>query len=137
MGLHGVPRTTMDVDIIIAMDDVNIDSFISAANRLELSPVMPVPLTDLKDKIKREGWIKEKNMIVLALRSVDPSSPTIDVLIEPTINVDVALERAKRVEAEGVPVQLAAIEDMIELKKEAGRAQDISDIKILEELLEK
>ncbi len=136
MSLHGVPRTTMDVDIVIAMDDENVDAFISAASCLELSPIMPIPLADLKDKDKRESWFKDKNMIVFALRSPDPSAPTIDVLVAPIIDLDTALDRAKRINIEGITIRLASIEDMIELKKEAGRLQDISDIEILEKLRE-
>lgn len=136
MSLHGVPRTTMDVDIVITMDDKNVDAFISAASRLELTPVMPILLADLKIKDKRESWIRDKNMIVFALRNPDPSTPTIDILIAPKIDLDAALERAKRIDVEGITVQLASIEDMIELKRAAGRLQDTSDIEMLEKLRE-
>jgi len=42
MNLHGVPRMTMDVDIILAMDEPNLQAFLKAANHLGLHPVAPV-----------------------------------------------------------------------------------------------
>ena len=136
MSLHGVPRTTMDVDIVIAMDGKNVDAFILAASRLELSPVMPISLADLKIKDKRESWIRDKNMVVFALRNPDPGTPTVDILIAPKIDLTVERERAWCIDVEGITIPLASIEDMIELKSQAGRLQDISDIEILEKLRE-
>jgi uncharacterized membrane protein YqjE len=38
VNLHGIPRMTMDVDVIIALDPQNVDHFIAAANALGLRP---------------------------------------------------------------------------------------------------
>ncbi len=47
MNLHGVPRMTMDVDIVLALDDANVDTFITCAQKLGLEPQAPVPLEAL------------------------------------------------------------------------------------------
>ncbi len=39
MNLHGVPRMTMDVDLMITMDAGNIEKFINVAQDLQLQPV--------------------------------------------------------------------------------------------------
>ena len=49
MNLHGVPRMTMDVDIVLALDDANLDAFFACARQLGLKPQAPVPLEALKD----------------------------------------------------------------------------------------
>lgn len=41
MNLHGVPRMTMDVDIVLAMDEPNLRAFLGAANDLGLEPLRP------------------------------------------------------------------------------------------------
>ena len=47
MNLHGVPRMTMDIDLVIALDIKNLEGFIGAAVSLQLKPVLPIALSDL------------------------------------------------------------------------------------------
>lgn len=132
MNLHGVPRMTMDVDIILAMDEPNLQAFLNAANHLGLQPVAPVKKEDLLSPPARKSWVTEKHMAAFALRPSDPAGPTIDVLIDPPVNIAEALKRAESKVIEGVHVSLATVEDMITLKRAAGRKQDAADIRQLE-----
>ncbi|MBI3574928.1 MAG: nucleotidyltransferase [Gammaproteobacteria bacterium] len=134
MNLHGVPRMTMDVDIILAMDEPNLQAFLKAANHLGLQPVAPVKKEDLLNPSARKSWVTEKHMVAFALRPSDPVGPTIDVLIDPSINIAEALKRAESKVIGGVHVSLATVEDMIVLKRAAGRKQDLADIRQLEML---
>ncbi|RTZ62405.1 MAG: hypothetical protein DSZ32_00410, partial [Gammaproteobacteria bacterium] len=54
MNLHGVPRMTMDIDIILLLDDKNLDSFIETAKAMKLTPAIPVALEDILDAGKRK-----------------------------------------------------------------------------------
>jgi predicted nucleotidyltransferase len=137
MNLHGVPRTTMDVDIVLALDSRNREAFIAAADALGLSPVAPVPLAELFDAKKRQEWIRTKNMIAFALRSPDVNGPTVDVLIELALDFDEALARVLWREVQGVRIPLAAAEDMIRLKQNTGRPQDQADIEHLRRIAKK
>lgn len=133
MNLHGVPRMTMDVDLVLLMDDDNLDRFIACAGELNLSPSAPVPLADLKYPAQRKLWREQKHMIAFGLQNPQARIPTIvDVLIAPTIDVGMAMQRAVVRDLDGTPVVLASIEDMITLKTGTGRAQDESDIEHLE-----
>ncbi len=134
MNLHGVPRMTMDVDIILAMDEPNLQAFLKAANHLGLQPVAPVKKEDLLSPSARKSWVVEKHMVAFALRPLDPAGPTIDVLIDPPIDIAKALKHAETKVAKGVRIPLASIEDMITLKRVAGRKQDDDDIKQLERI---
>lgn len=137
MNLHGVPRMTMDVDIVLAMDEANLQAFLSAANDLGLQPVAPVKLNELLNPASRQVWVAEKHMTAFALRPQDPKGPTVDVLIEPPVDVTESLKHAETKVIEGVRVSLASIEDMIALKRSAGRAQDDADIEQLEKLIKR
>ncbi len=133
MNLHGVPRMTMDVDLVLAMDEDNLDHFIACASELKLSPCAPVPLSDLKDPEQRRRWHEEKHMIAFGLQNTQARIPTmVDILIAPSIDISLAMRRATIRDLDGTPVTLAAIEDMITLKRGTGRAQDESDIEHLE-----
>lgn len=41
INLHGVERATMDVDLVLAMDDANLRRFLNAATRLKRKPSYP------------------------------------------------------------------------------------------------
>ncbi len=47
VALHGYPRMTMDVDVVLAMDDKNLRRFIDAAKAAGLQPTIPVPIEAL------------------------------------------------------------------------------------------
>ena len=130
MNLHGVPRMTMDVDLVLALDDANIDAFLECARELSLKPQAPVPLESLKDAQQRRSWIEEKHLIAFAL-SGDPGTPTIDVLLKHSLDLDAAIGRALVQTVEKVPIRIASLDDMIALKQHTGRRQDIDDVEHL------
>lgn len=135
MNLHGVPRMTMDVDLVISLDSGNIAKLASLAKELGLYPNVPVKLEDLADANKRDALLAEKNLIALSLISSTPATPTVDIVIHHPLDFQKAFANAVQRDISGTPVMLACIEDMITLKKAAGRAQDLSDITHLERFL--
>ena len=137
MNLYGVPRSTMDVDIVLAMDQDNLRAFLDMAKQMNMQPVAPVSMEDLLDPVVRKSWMKDKNMIAFGLRPPDPSAPTVDVLIDPPLDIDVALKRMKSQNIGNCRVYLASLEDLIILKEKTGRAQDRADIEHLKRLITK
>lgn len=131
MNLHGVPRMTMDVDIVLALDDANLDAFFSCARQLGLKPQAPVPLEALKDAGQRKQWIESKNMIAFALAAPGATGTTVDVLIHHPLDIDAAFAAAVTRDVGGVPVPLCAVKDMIMLKQGTGRRQDVADVEHL------
>jgi hypothetical protein len=121
----------MDVDIAMALDSRNRDTFANVCRLLKLQPVAPVPLEDLFDPGERRDWTEKKNMIAFVLRSNDTTGPAVDVLIDPAFDMDVAFARALSRDVQGVRVVLAAIDDLILLKEHTGRAQDQADVEHL------
>jgi hypothetical protein len=131
MNLHGVPRMTMDVDILLALDEANLAHFFTVAREMKLHPVLPVQLADLADPAKREFWIRERNLVAFALRGEDKTTPTLDVLIGAGLPFEAAYNRRVERSIENVTISLAAVEDMITLKELAARTQDKADIEHL------
>ena len=135
MNLHGVPRMTMDVDLVLFMDEANLNRFVACAKYLSLEPCAPVPLEALKDSAQRQSWFEQKHMIAFGMQNRQARIPTmVDVLIAPCIDIERAYTRAVTRDLDGTPVTLASIDDMIVLKQGTGRAQDESDIEHLERL---
>ena len=135
MNLHGVPRMTMDVDLVLVMNEANLDRFIACAQELELTPTAPVALISLKDPGQRAIWREQKQMIAFGLQNTRARLPVmVDVLIAPPLDIEKAFSRAVERKLEDLPIRLAAIDDMIALKQGTGRLQDVSDIEHLERI---
>lgn len=131
MNLHGVPRMTMDVDLVLALDDANIDGFLRCARELALKPQAPVALESLKDADQRRSWIEVKRLIVFGLASGQPGTPTVDILLKHELDFAAALKRAMVQTVDDVPITVASVEDMIALKQNTGRRQDHDDVEHL------
>lgn len=136
MNLHGVPRMTMDVDLVIALEPDNVAKLIACAEALSIYPNVPVKLQDIADKHVREALFKEKHLIALSLISKAPATPAVDILMHHPLDFKQAFANKVERDIAGTPVFIASIEDMITLKKAAGRAQDLSDISHLERFLD-
>jgi hypothetical protein len=121
---------TMDIDLVIALDEANVDAFIGCARQLELKPQAPVPLESLRVAELRRSWIEDKHLIAFAL-SGSPGTPTVDVLLKHSLDFQQALTRALVQEVEGVPIRIASLDDMVALKQNTGRRQDEDDIEHL------
>lgn len=134
MNLHGVPRMTMDVDIALAMDRNNVEAFVELAKKMGLQPVAPVSIESLLDLALLRSWKREKGMFAFALKGQEAGSPTVDILIEPPIDVEAALQRASKRRLKDLSVTLVSLEDLIRLKSDTGRAQDKADIEHLQRL---
>jgi hypothetical protein len=130
MNLHGVPRMTMDIDLVLALDEANVDSFLACARELGLKPQAPVPLESLRDPALRQSWVEQKHLIAFALTGA-PGTPSVDVLLKHSLDLDAAMNRALAQTVADIPVRIASIDDMIALKQNTGRRQDQDDIEHL------
>lgn len=62
VNLHGVPRVTQDIDLIISMEINNVLKVVSAMDDLGFAPRLPVPPSELADVEKVKDWIENKNL---------------------------------------------------------------------------
>ncbi len=131
LNLHGVERATMDVDLVLAMDEGNLRRFLNAAARLKLRPTLPVPLEALCDATQLDDWVRNKHLVAFSLRSESTGTPTVDIVVRPAVPFEAM--HLNRIEKDigGVSLRLASIEDLIRLKTGTGRKQDASDIDAL------
>lgn len=134
VNLHGAERMTMDVDLMIAQDAVNLPKFLAAARALKLRPNLPVTLEQFCDADTLAAWIRDKHMLAFQLRPPEVEAPSIDVLVKPVVDFEAAYGRRVTLNVEGVDVSIAAIEDLVALKSGTGRVIDESDIRALHRL---
>jgi len=128
INLHGVERATMDVDLVLAMDEGNLQRFLRAATELELKPSLPVQLESLCDARQIDDWVREKHLIAFCLRPPSKTAPSIDIIVRPKVSFESMYQNRVEKVIGGVRFKLASIDDLIALKTGTGRNQDASDI---------
>ena len=134
VALHGYQRVTMDVDVVLALDDENLAKFVDCAKSANLKPVLPVPIESLRDAALIDQWHRENGMLAFALRGPNVMATVIDVLVRPVVSFDELKRNAvtKRVGPLSIPV--ASIDDLITLKTGTGRSKDALDIEELRKI---
>jgi len=133
MNLHGIPRSTADIDLFVGLEEGNVINFLSAMKKMGFSPAVPVPPEAMADAAIRRGWKEEKNMLVLSFRSQARPALAIDVFIDEPISFEEAYSRRKRFHAGEGEIEIPAVceADLITMKEQAGRQQDLSDVEAL------
>jgi predicted nucleotidyltransferase len=137
VNFHGVPRMTYDIDLMILLQTRNIRQLTSQLKEWGYQPKVPIDPLDLADDTKRSSWIQSKGMKALNFYSKNLPVGEIDLVVDSPIPYAELKKRAVKIELEGVSIPIVSIHDLIELKKNAGREQDLADVESLELVLEK
>ena len=129
VALHGVVRGTVDVDIVIALTKASLEGAESALGKIGLQSRLPVTAADVYQF--RKEYIENRNLVAWSFINPDNPIEVVDILI----TEDVKNLKTVTRQAFGMKIKVAAIPDLIALKKKSGRPQDIEDIRALEKLL--
>jgi len=130
--LQGHPRFTADLDLVVALDPSNARAAIAALARLGYRPRAPVDGAQFSDPKTRQRWIDEKGLTVFSLWSPAHPATDVDLFVREPFPFDAAFSRATIADLGDVKVPVASIEDLIALKRVAGRPKDLEDIRVLE-----
>lgn len=134
--LHGHLRTTLDLDLVLQLDRSNLERALRAFAELGLQPQVPVALESFADPVNREAWLREKNMTVFSLWHPDHPGFAVDLFVQEPFDFDAVYSRALRVPLQGVQATVVSREDLMEMKRATGRAQDLQDAAALAQLAE-
>ncbi|HIP06504.1 MAG TPA: hypothetical protein EYG66_01350 [Mariprofundaceae bacterium] len=128
VALHGAFRGTMDIDLVIQVDEQAYFNAEQALVGIGLQPRLPVKANEVFHF--RDEYINSRNMIAWSF--VNPNNPAemVDIIItEDLENMNTVIKQGF-----GLDIQVLAIEDLINMKQKSGRPQDLEDIKALERL---
>jgi predicted nucleotidyltransferase len=126
VAVQGYGRATKDLDITYATDPANLEALgevlIAAEARLRGVPE-DVPFIPDGRTLKRTQ--------ILTLDTVDGG---LDLLVDPSgaPPYDAMRHRADLIEFEDILVRIVGLEDLLAMKRAAGRAQDLADVEALE-----
>ena len=62
VNLHGIPRMTYDMDLLLEMNDSNLRKFITLVKKWGFKPKIPVNIIDFAKEEIRKEWINKKHM---------------------------------------------------------------------------
>jgi hypothetical protein len=137
VNLHQIQRATMDLDLIVHLEKVNLLRFAEVMKNLGFIPRLPVKAEDFADPEIRSRWITEKNMMVFSFNNPKNPFEVVDVFVEEPSPFEQLFRNKIEVQAFQVKIDVIGVEDLIEMKKKAGRDKDLFDIEQLKKKLKK
>jgi hypothetical protein len=137
--LHGVERMTLDLDISLEMEPVNILKFLDVIKRSNLIPRAPIPSETLLDPEKIKLLIREKNARVFTFTDKDKPWRQIDIFLTDDHAYNHILSDTVTILIGGYKMLVVNKERLILMKQAVIpiREKDIHDIKELTRLREK
>lgn len=134
VNLHQVNRATVDLDLIVHLESENAKHFVKVMLALGYKPKLPVNAEDFAKKEIRKKWIGEKNMMVFSF--VHPKNPfeMIDVFVDEPRPFNELEKNKVEVKAFDVTIPVMGLDDLIAMKREAGRETDLFDVQQLEKI---
>ena len=120
VALHGAVRGTVDVDLIVNVDEENLVKAERALNEIGLQSRLPVSAFDVSSF--RDEYIQNRNMKAWSFINTADPSEVVDIVITDNLK-------------DMRSVSVLAIKDLIEMKRRSGRPQDLEDVRSLEKLI--
>jgi len=121
--LHGCPRSTKDIDILIRESDVErVEKLVAGVGYILTAGIIPFRVgTEKEQRIARVSKAEGEELL------------TLDLLLVTPILEDVWASR-EVVQVGGQQMAVVSVAGLIKMKRLAGRLQDLADIERLEEL---
>ena len=117
VSIHGYPRYTKDLDICIKLSEENAKKMIAVIDEFGFASL----------KLTKEDFLKRDFITQLGHEPV-----RIDILNDfGNIPFEIAWNNKKVIDFEGVKINFIGYNELLKVKEDAGRPQDIADVKKL------
>ena len=134
VNLYGYSRLTGDIDILLMLNPVNLLKMERIMKHLGYVERLPVKLYELRNKNRVKKWLKEKGMTAYTFISSKKPQLDIDILAGHSLDFNKYYKKRTVIEAWGIRLPIIACNDLMVMKKKAGREKDLLDLKALLEL---
>ncbi len=130
MVVYGVQRFTPDLNVIVDYESLDLQALLKALE--ESGYTSDHDTAVLASGGQRKEWAEKTGNFCFPF--IDPQAPSfrLDFFLQNPIPFADLRARAENFELEGRTLPVIGFEDLIELKKIAGRGQDLADIQQLE-----
>lgn len=121
VGIHGAPRFTADLDVLIATDEKNIQKLQIALNQFG-APTVP------NEHFKDIGRVFRMGRAPIRIEILNQASG---------ITFTGCYKRRKIVDVDGTPITIISRDDLMKNKAASGRDKDIADLRNLQAISKK
>lgn len=128
VALHGAVRGTMDIDIVVNWDIRTLRETEKVMGKLGLVSRLPIHADDLFQF--RDEYINNRNLIAWNFYHPADVSQQVDIII----TYDLRGKGRQARETLAGPVQILKLKELIKMKRESARPQDLADVDALEKI---
>ncbi|MBW2553312.1 MAG: hypothetical protein KAS98_13565 [Deltaproteobacteria bacterium] len=133
VNLLGSMRGTADLDILVEMSDNNLKKIIGILKRRGYRVKQPVDPMEIVDRKTREDWIMNKHMKAFNFYK-EEGLKEVDIIIESPVSFEEARKNVILIKVDDLTLPVISINNLIKMKKKAGRAIDKLDIEELKKI---
>lgn len=126
--MHGNNRFTKDLDLVVDLEPAESRKAIAALQAVGMQCRVPVDPVLFADAAQRRRWREEKGAMVFTM--IDPNERVfaVDLFLDYPAEFEGLLSRAERITLQNQTFLICGIDDLIAMKRQAGRPQDLLDI---------
>lgn len=128
VALHGAVRGTIDLDLVIRLQKKQYQAAEAALRAIHLVARLPVTAEMVFDF--RNEYIQNRNLIAWSFYNPETPSEVIDIII----THDLAKMKTIKIKSGSHTLRVLGLNDLIKMKKQSARPQDLEDIQALEKL---
>ena len=127
-------RYTKNLDLVVDLAPDQATAAIQVLSALGLVPSVPVDPLSFADPDTRQAWIHQKGMTVLSLRDPNDLRLVVDLFVEQPADFEALWSGADEMPLETTTVKVVSLDELIAMKRKAGRPRDMLDVEELEQI---
>lgn len=128
VALHGAVRGTMDIDCIVSLRLENLKNTEKALKELGLVSRLPIEASDIYNF--RKAYIEKRNLIAWHFHHPQKPQEQVDIVI----THDLKKQKIDKMQLAEQKICLLEISELIKMKQKSNQAQDIEDVKALQQI---
>lgn len=131
--LLGFSRLTVDLDLIVSLERENLEKLYAILTKLNYKLNIPIKKEDFIQKEKLAKFAQEKNMKAVSFYNIKDPFKIIDIGVNLPKTSDI-LKRKKYVKVKNLRIPTISIDDLIGMKSDLARPQDLIDVANLKKI---
>lgn len=128
VALHGAPRGTIDIDMVIAWSAENLAIAERVLRGCGLVSSLPIGADDMYRN--RDEYVMQKNLVAWNFHNPDRLNEQVDIIVGWHLQED-SIEYMEHGE---LRIPVLRRDELIRMKRQSGREQDLQDIDALQRL---
>lgn len=129
LALHGLVRATIDVDFVLTLSQADFELVEKVLRQLGLQSRLPVRAQDII-KMRKE-YILNRNLLAWSFVDYKNPSRRVDILITKSL----PKLKTEIISVSGRKIVVANLKELLQMKIEAGRPQDLVDVENIKKKL--